>query len=70
MAKVVKDDDTSNDEIMVSLDDYCAGLSAERKSVAIISGFYHSETERKTTKDNPSAFNFRFNAFVNGKPKG
>lgn len=52
-------------EIPLSLDEFCARLSATDKRVELIGGFHSVEVAAGNTKDVDSAFAARFNDFIN-----
>ena len=47
----------------LTLDEFCAQLSATDKRVSLIGGFYASEKAAKHRKDTPAAFQQRYTAF-------
>lgn len=52
-------------EIPLSLDEFCTRLSAADRRVELIGGFHAMEVKAGRTKDIESAFKARFDGFVN-----
>lgn len=49
----------------ITLDEFCTRISLSDKRVELIGAFHHCEKLEKRIKDDESAFQIRFNAFVN-----
>lgn len=49
----------------LTLDEFCARLSAKDKRVELISGFHFTEKRAGRTKDSEAAYSARFSAFQN-----
>lgn len=56
--------EAKDEEISLSLDEFCARASAKDGRVELLSGFYADERAAGHTQDKPSAFSRRLDAYA------